>query len=154
MDKDKKIYRFSKGIHIERLEKKDLEIIIKDYYKIEFPQKEYETEKTDLKQHYLNALCIILRNGYHIPTGFFQCADLDIYYNDMIMMLYLYTINCADSLPVNQLPISSGTQTHLKIIEQSAFGEILGFRRSNNVEIDLPDELQEYELSKCVSQKK
>lgn len=154
MDKDKEIYRFSKGIHIEQLKKDELKIILKDYYNIELPPNEYGTGKTDLKKLYLNALCTMLRNGYHIPTGYFRCEDPDIYYNDMIMMLYLYTINLAKPLPANQLAIAPETQTHLKKIEQSAFGAILGIRRSNNNIGNAPDDkLQRYELSKSVLQK-
>lgn len=63
-----------------------------------------------------------------------------LYFNDMIMMLYLYVINGDKYLPSNALPISTGLLTKLDKIEQSGFGEILGFRRENiSLENDIPD---------------
>lgn len=163
MANDKKLHRFSKGIHIEKLEKEDLKFILSDYYNIEISYKRnYNIEfvhegnhknKSVLKQIYFNALSAILWSGYHIPVSRFKYllpVDPYLYYDDMVMMLYLYIKNLDPPITANELGISTGTQTELNTIEQSGFGTILGIRRKN-VSYDLDvNEIQNYENSKSI----
>ncbi len=129
----------------------ELETILRDYYDIEnllsgsALKKIHEYHDMDLIKFIYNeifeALC---SNWKSLPKAYYDLRkEKDIYFNDMMMMVYLYMVNMEKPLSLNHLDTSSSTQSHMQYIEQSGFGNVLGLRRKsdNMVKYNCSDEL-------------
>lgn len=131
---------YAYGIHIGKLTEKDIEKILQEYYHIKYlPEIQFLLENNFAKRIgliediYYEVLYILLLNGYRLPLNGYNSDAIDpsLYFNDMVMLLYLYVMNQEDMLSSNELQTSTVTNARLFQIEQSGIGNILGIRREN-----------------------
>ena len=124
---------YSKGIHIEELTLEESKRVLEEYYKIKYLEVMPQEKCENLEDIYNLALNTVLQNGYCLPMARLGGDTINpkLYFQDMLMLLYIYTINKNDKISANELKVSPKTVTYLHYSEQSGFGNILGFRREN-----------------------
>lgn len=160
---EKEINPYIQGIHLKLFDNESIPTVLKHYNVVELPKFHsiynnetdsiQDREEILLKQIYDWALYVILINGhcFLLNQGQTEFLDTSIYFNDMIMLLYLYEINRLDPLCVNNMGISKETASEFYKIEQSGYGNILGLRREKDKRvtyISKPQNSEQDEMNK------
>ena len=114
---------YSKGIHIEELTLEESKRVLEEYYKIKYLEVMPQEKCENLEDIYNLALNTVLQNGYCLPMARLGGDTINpkLYFQDMLMLLYIYTINKNDKISANELKVSP---KHIYIIFNKAFLEI------------------------------